>query len=129
MASATFSSNLTFTPPASGPVAQAFSVSFSFSAVSTGTLDVAAGATTGISVPFGGSTDARGVAVKNNLDVDVGVQINANGADLYEIAPGGIFMHWAPVAAGTTSLGAILLTPAGSGPVADGTIEYVVLGS
>ncbi len=129
MGSATFSSTLTFTPPASGPVAQAFGVSFSYSAVSMGTLDVAQGSTTAVDVPFGGSTDARGIAVRNNLDVDVGVQINANGTDLYEIAPGGLFMHWAPVAAGTTSLSALLLTPAGAGPTADGTIEYVVLGS
>lgn len=128
MASASFNANLTFTPPAANKVSQAFSLDFTYSAVSLGTIDVVGGSDGAVEIPFGGTDAARGVIVRNKLDVDVGVQINANGTDLYEIAPGGMFMHWAPEDAKTTNLEAILLTPA-KATTNDGTIEYIVLGS
>lgn len=127
MASASFNASLSFTPPASNTVSQSFSLKLSYSAVSLGTIDVDSGSTTAIEVPFGGSTAARGVVVRNNLDVDVGVRINGNSANLYDLAPGGMLMHWAPQDAQADNLAAITLTPA-TATVAAGTIEYVVLG-
>lgn len=127
MANATFNASLTFTPPASNTVSQAFNLRLAYSAVSMGTIDVAERSEAAITIPFGGAEAAQGVVVRNNLDVDVKLKINEANA-VYELAPGGIFMHWAPKAAATTNLEAMILTPS-KATITAGTIEYIVLGT
>jgi hypothetical protein len=137
MTTAIFNANLTFTPPASNTVAQAFNVQIPYSAVSLGTISVAKASVAEIDVPFGGATSAQGLVVRNDLDVAVMVRINGSidakqdggalGLDLYEVSPGGMMMHWSPKTV-TTGLARIRIKPSGTGPTVDGTVEYIVLG-
>lgn len=128
MASAVFTSGLTYTPGGGGTLNQGFRVAFNYTAVSAGKHDVAIGSTSAVAIAFGGVGNALGVLVQNNIDVDLTVTINGSAA-LYRLAPGGMLMHWAPAAPGGTPLTAIAVTPAGSGPSVAGSVDYVILGN
>jgi hypothetical protein len=134
MATAAFGSSLTYAPGGGGSLTQSFNVNATYTAISSGTIDIGVGTASGVifGIPFGGvNTDARGLVIKNNTKQDLGIRINgvpAAPATLYRLAPGGVFMHWAPVAAGASALTAaavdttVLAADAGS-------VDYIVLGN
>jgi hypothetical protein len=127
MASAVFTSGLMYSPGGGGTLNQGFRMAFNYTAVSAGRHDVAAGSVAAVVVSFGGVGKALGVIVQNSTDVDVSVKINAS-AVVFNLAPGGMLMQWAPKAPGTAPFAGVTFTPM-VGPSVDGAVEYVVLGS
>lgn len=133
MSSAVFTSSLTYTPGGGGSLTQSFGVNVPYTAVSSGTIDIpgATAAATAFLIPFGGvNVDARGLMIKNNTDLDVGIRFNTSMTDSYHLAPGGVLMHWAPAAAAAPASalkGASIATTALT--VNAGTIDYIVLGN
>lgn len=126
MATGKLHAKLTFGLPSSNTVSQAFDMKLDYAIVSSGTIDVATAANSGIDIPFGGTSSAQGVVVKNLTNKRVELAFNG-GTKAYAVAPGGMFMHWAPEAAGADELTEIEVTP--KEPTEDGTIEFVVLGA
>ncbi|MBK8258030.1 MAG: hypothetical protein IPK82_35860 [Polyangiaceae bacterium] len=147
MVAAAFASTLTYAPGGGGSLTQSFGVNVSYAAISAGTIDVGVGTAidTTIEIPFGGvNVEAQGVVIKNNTGIDIGIRLNdlptvvapATSASIYRLAPGGMWMHWAPKAAGSQKLtkAAFVVTktvanPAPPAPPEAGTVEYIVLGS
>jgi hypothetical protein len=129
---AEFSASVTFAPAGGGVLTQAFNVAAPYGSVSTGTIALAAGTEpAAIAIPFGGvSADAKGLVLRNNTPVDLGIRLNGAAADHYHLAPGGLLMHWAPAAAATaaSALKALSVMPAAK-PAEDGTIDYLVFGA
>jgi len=126
MATGKLHAKLTFGLPSSNTVSQAFDVRLDYAIVSSGTIDVATGATSSFDLPFGGTSAAQGVVVKNLTNKPIELAFNG-GMKAYAVASGGMFMHWAPDAAGTDDLTALEVTP--TAPTEDGTVEFVVLGA
>ncbi|WP_223645124.1 hypothetical protein [Corallococcus sp. EGB] len=124
MADAVFSSKVTYTPSGGGSLTQGFNVAFPYTASSSGTVDVAAGASAAVDILFGSVNEVLGFILQNNTDKDIAIKVGAN--DLYNLAAGGVLMHWSPVKS-TKSLTGVKATPAS--PINPGTIEYVVLGN
>ncbi len=128
MGTAAFSCNVTYTPGGGGNLSQSFGMATQYTAISAGKFDVPSGSTTDVVIPFGGvGVDARGVVIQNNTDVDLKVDINATGTFQYQLAPGGLFMHWAPKKAAAAQLIHVTVKPA-SGPTEAGVVDFIVLG-
>jgi hypothetical protein len=128
MGTAAFSCSVTYTPGGGGNISQSFGSAVPYTAISAGKFDVATGSTTAIGIPFGGvGTDSRGILVQNNTDVDLEVDISNTSTAQYRLAPGGLFMHWAPKKAGGMNLVAITVKPA-TGPTEPGVVDFIVLG-
>lgn len=128
MASAVFTSGLTYSPGGGGTLTQGFRAAFDYAAVSAGKYDVAATSVTAVAIPFGGVGSALGVIIQNNTDCAVEVKINGSAA-LYNLAAGGLLMHWAPKSPAALPLTSITVTPVTGGPTVAGSIDYVVLGN
>ncbi|AGP41513.1 hypothetical protein [Sorangium cellulosum] len=131
MSNALFTSELTYTPGGGGALTQSFRVTAPYTAISAGTLDIPDATASGQAfvIPFGGvNTDARGLVIKNNTGLDIGIRLNGAAANIYQLAAGGVFMHWAPAAAAAGALtgASVTTTAATTGP---GTVDYIVLGS
>lgn len=126
MAGAVFTSSVTYVPGGGGSLTQGFRVAFSYSAVSAGTIDIAAAANTAVVIPFGGVGSSLGLVVQNNTNADVTVSLNA-ASNIYRLSPGGVVMHWAPAAPGGTPLTGVSVTP--QAPTEAGSVDYVVLGN
>jgi len=132
MSSAVFTSSLTYTPGGGGSLTQSFGVNVSYTAVSSGTIDIPAATASAapFTIPFGGvNTDARGLLIKNNTNLDIGIRLNlaGAGANTYQLAPGGVMMHWAPAAAAGGHLTMTTITTTAL-VVNAGTVDYIVLG-
>ena len=130
MPQAEFSSSVTYSPPGGGLLTQAFGVTANYASASAGTVAISAKADPHpIAIPFGGiGADARGLVVRNNTAVDLGIRLNGATSDLYRLAPGGLIMHWAPASAGASALTACTVAPAVAAP-SDGSIDYLVFGT
>lgn len=130
MSNAVFNSNVTYTPGGGGTLTQSFAVTVSYAAISAGTIDIPASAAVGpatFTVPFGAVSGANGLLVKNNTANPLGIRLNGSSGDIYQIAPNGVLMHWAPKpgVAVTTPLTAAVVT---IGITDGGSVDYVVLG-
>lgn len=126
MAIGKLDAKLTYGLPSSNTVSQAFEVRLDYNRVSSGTIDVAQGSTSQFEIPFVETTAAQGVVVRNLTDRPIELAFNDQAKD-YALAPGGMFMHSAPTAAGSDDLDRIFVTA--TAPTEDGTVEYVVLGA
>jgi hypothetical protein len=124
MANALFSSSVTYTPGGGGSLTQGFRVAFSYTACSSGTIDVAANANTAIDIPLGAVDEVLGFVLQNNTLKDLEVKVDANV--MYKLAAGGVLMHFSPVKS-ALSLAKVKVTP--DSPTKAGTIDFIVLGN
>lgn len=137
MANAVFTSSVTYEPGGGGSITQGFRTDFKYKAVSAGKWDVAAGAPPAkYEIPFGGVGSALGFILQNNTDRDVAVTLNgpddAAGSPApsqYDLAPGGMLMHWAAKAPASTAAAfkrvRFELKTAAS---VDGSVDFIILG-
>lgn len=134
MGIAAFSCNVTYSPGGGGTLSQSFNVAAPYTGISAGKIDVAAGSAANgdYDISFGSvGVDARGVLIQNNTDSDVEIDVNAAGTSTpqYALAPGGVFMHWAPKKATAKSLVSLGLTIAAAISTSKGgAIDFIVLG-
>jgi hypothetical protein len=126
MAGAVFTSSVSYTPGGGGSLTQGFRVAFTYSAVSSGTIDIASGSSAAQTIQFAGVGTALGFVVQNNTDADIHVSLNGS-ANLFRVAQGGVVMHWAPEAPAATPLSSATITPVT--PTEDGSVDYIVLGT
>ncbi|HVH45366.1 MAG TPA: hypothetical protein VM925_23595 [Labilithrix sp.] len=130
MSIAAFSCNVTYAPGGGGMLSQNFNVAAPYTAINAGKIDVPNGtaAATAFNLPFGGvTTDTRGLLIQNNTDVDLSVDLAASGTAQYQLAPGGLVLHWAPKKAAATALLAATVTVTAA-TAADGAVDFIVLG-
>jgi hypothetical protein len=124
MANAVFSSSVTYTPSGGGSLTQGFRVAFAYTASSSGTIDVAAGANTEVDIGFGAVGAVLGFVLQNMTDKDLSIKVGTTA--VYSLAAGGILMHWSPDKS-AVSLAGVKVKP--DSPIKAGTIEYIVLGN
>lgn len=124
MANAVFTSSVSYTPGGGGSLTQGFRVAFEHSASVAGTIDVAAGSSTKVDIPFGSVGDVLGFVLQNNTDSEVDVEVGGNS--VCKIAAGGVILQFVPKKS-TKSLTAVKATP--SAPTKAGTIDFIVLGN
>lgn len=98
----TLNLSMVYTPPAapanSGQASLAVTHTYNASAV--GTIDIPPTTVVGtsFSVPFGSVSAAKTLVIRNNMTSELGVRLNAAGANNFNIPPGGEFVYSAPIA-------------------------------
>jgi hypothetical protein len=128
-ATATFT--LQYTPP-SAPTnsgSATFTVTANHNAQNVGQIDVNPADTppTSFDIPFGSVAKAKILVIKNLLDADVGVRLNAAVADQFQIAAGGEMIYACSAAPATTPVTSALIRTTAA-PAAVGFIQFWVLG-
>lgn len=128
-ATATFT--IQYTPP-SAPANSGnatFTVTASHNAQNVGQIDVNPSDTspTSFPIPFGSVAKARILVIKNLLEADIGVRLNAAVADQFQIPPGGEFIYAGSAAPATTPITEALIRTTAA-PTATQSVQYWVLG-
>lgn len=101
-----------------------------YQAVSEGVIDIpdATADAAAIPVPMGSvGVGATLVFLQNDNNADIGIKINGAAAVSHRIAPGGIMLLAAPVAAGGVPITAVGLVVVGL-QVGAGSVKYLIAG-
>jgi len=67
------------------------------------------------------------ILIINNVESDIGIQLQESGSDEFQLAPGGFMMVSMPVAASANVLTAVTVTTTDT-IVEDGSVDYLVFG-
>ena len=127
----TINLSITYTPPAgaTNSATASLATAASSSAQNVGVIDVPSGTAPAATfpIPFGSVSAAKILMIKNAMNSDIGIQLNASGADIYQISAGGLMMIGMPTEPASDTLTDATISIIAS-ITTDQTIQYWVFG-